>query len=678
MFRRVTCLTLLVACGWASADNGEIAHAHQIDSIQIDGRLDEWPQDLPVFRIQRQGDGLPVAPDSGFDATFRAAYSLDTNAVYVAITVVDDVHVGAPNGEPGEWTDHDAIITYIDFNHTVTGSGAALYLAIDQYREMMSGETSWDADIVDAGWDSADVAVIRDGATTVYEWQFTSSKPLSVDSTIGLDFLVVDHDAPGETADGALYSWGRGFGKSQAGGRTADLLLVGQATQFGTLRGTAVLPVDAEEGDETLRLRVQSLADPRLWMQTRTDAQGAYELTLPVGEYRLSSVDQVIWVGDRPDVIAPAEPLEVAIKANAVTDAGAMELLVLDEPVRMPAQGALFDFSAKDAADLERAMNAWMDHYQVPGVSLALVKDGEVIHHAVYGVQSVYSSKAVTSDTLFEAASITKTVFAFTVNRLAERGEIDLDRPLYTYLPFEEIAHDERYKKITARHVLSHQTGFPNWRWANDDGEMDIKFYPGIQYGYSGEGFEYLGRVVSHILDEPLEDIVRRETVEVMNFTPRTFFAEAPELHEHTSRGHLSGMTGPHDFPSEIGVAYSMYTEASSFANFLIGLLAKEGLSAESYALMLEPQVAVPAEPGEKPGWPARYGLGFHMMNSPFGLAYGHGGHNGNFSCLFEIYPEHDMGFVVFTNADNGWLLAESLREYLVIGAAVDAEESAD
>ena len=137
-------------------------------------------------------------------------------------------------------------------------------------------------------------------------------------------------------------------------------------------------------------------------------------------------------------------------------------------------------------------------------------------------------------------------------------------------------------------------------------------------------------------------------------------------------------MTGPHDFPSEIGVAYSMYTEANSFANFLIGLLAKKGLSAESYALMLEPQVAVPAEPGEKPGWPARYGLGFHMMNSPFGLAFGHGGHNGNFSCLFEVYPEHDMGFVVFTNADNGWLLAESLREYLVIGAAVDAEESAD
>ncbi|MEO1581588.1 MAG: hypothetical protein AAFR91_07040 [Pseudomonadota bacterium] len=60
---------------------------------------------------------------------------------------------------------------------------------------------------------------------------------------------------------------------------------------------------------------------------------------------------------------------------------------------------------------------------------------------------------------------------------------------------------------------------------------MDIKFYPGIQYGHSGEGFEYLGRVVSHILDEPLEDIVIRETVAVMGFTSRTFFAEAPELY---------------------------------------------------------------------------------------------------------------------------------------------------
>ena len=75
-------------------------------------------------------------------------------------------------------------------------------------------------------------------------------------------------------------------------------------------------------------------------------------------------------------------------------------------------------------------------------------------------------------NTLFEAASVTKPVFSFAVQRLAERGVIDLDKPLYLYLPYPDIEYDERYKLMTARHVLTHRTGFPNWRWMNEDGKL--------------------------------------------------------------------------------------------------------------------------------------------------------------------------------------------------------------
>jgi CubicO group peptidase (beta-lactamase class C family) len=101
--------------------------------------------------------------------------------------------------------------------------------------------------------------------------------------------------------------------------------------------------------------------------------------------------------------------------------------------------------------------------------------------------------------TLYEAASITKPVFAFAVQRLAERGVIDLDKPLYLYLPYEDIAYDDRYKLMTARHVLTHRTGFPNWRSMNEDGKLNLKFTPGTGYGYSGEGFEYLKMVIEKI-----------------------------------------------------------------------------------------------------------------------------------------------------------------------------------
>ena len=115
----------------------------------------------------------------------------------------------------------------------------------------------------------------------------------------------------------------------------------------------------------------------------------------------------------------------------------------------------------------------------------------------------------VDSNTLFEAASITKPVFAFAVQRLAERGVIDLDKPLWLYLPYPDIAYDERYKLITAKHVLTHRTGFPNWRSMNESGKLDIKFTPGTDYGYSGEGFEYLKMVVEKITGKKVEQVLQ-------------------------------------------------------------------------------------------------------------------------------------------------------------------------
>lgn len=102
----------------------------------------------------------------------------------------------------------------------------------------------------------------------------------------------------------------------------------------------------------------------------------------------------------------------------------------------------------------------------------------------------------------------------------------------------------------------------------------------------------------------------------------------------------------------------------------MLALIAQRGLSASGYKAMLEPQAKVPVDEGARPGWPTRFGLGFQLMNSPFRLAYGHGGNNGDFTSLFEVYPEHQAGFVVFTNGDAGTTLISDLREYLVIGGA--------
>lgn len=687
MFRRFVYLyfaTALVFTTNVQADNGEIARALPLNGIVIDGDLADWPTELPDHSIRMNGDSQVVDPSDNFAASFRAGYDLDKNVVYIALQVTDDSHVVVENAEPDDWQRSDSVIAYVDFNHTITGSGSALYTVMGDERFMLSDDSSWDADAAALNWDTAESAVQRKGTTTVYEWRFKSPKQLSSNSVLGLDFLLADQDEQGSDSPSTLISWGPGFGKSQAGGRTGDLLLVDPAASSGRLTGrieTLVNKRGDEQEDEAesspLRVRVRSTDNPQLWVQTLADKTGQYTVELPPGRYEVASVDQLMMVEDLPQVVAPATPVLVTVGSDDETLAPTLELKPVPLPVEMPEQGALFEFAASDRDKFDQVVTTLMKHFQVPGASIALVKDGALVHHNTYGTQNAYSAEPVKDDTLFEAASITKAVFAFTVNRMAERGEIDLDRPLHTYLPFEDIQHDKRYEKITARHVLSHQTGFPNWRWMNPDGKLDIKFYPGIQYGYSGEGFEYLGSVVAHIAGEPLETVVRRETLAVMNFEKNTFFAEGPELYQQSARGHWAGMAGPHSFPDEIGVAHSMYTEARAFSNFMVGLLAEEGLSAEGYDKMLEPQVATPLDPRQEPQWLGRYGLGFHMMKSPHGLAYGHGGNNGNFTCQFELYPEHQMGFVVFTNADTGSLLVNALREYLVIGAATEEPDAA-
>jgi CubicO group peptidase (beta-lactamase class C family) len=121
--------------------------------------------------------------------------------------------------------------------------------------------------------------------------------------------------------------------------------------------------------------------------------------------------------------------------------------------------------------------------------------------------------------TIFEAASLSKPVFAYMVLRLADRGEFDLDRPLHEMLEYPRLAHDERYKRITARIVLSHGTGLPNW-----GGEkLTLRFDPGTDYGYSGEGFVFLQKTVERVTGRSLDELARREVFEPLGMTRSSY-----------------------------------------------------------------------------------------------------------------------------------------------------------
>jgi CubicO group peptidase (beta-lactamase class C family) len=250
-------------------------------------------------------------------------------------------------------------------------------------------------------------------------------------------------------------------------------------------------------------------------------------------------------------------------------------------------------------------------------------------------------------------------------NCLAEQGVIDLDRPLYEYLPFQEIAYDERYKQITARHVLTHQTGFPNWR----NGKMTIEFDPGTQFGYSGEGFEYLKRVVERITQKDILTVLDEEVLsplELENF----YFEKSEHLFNVVANGHFNNSANMINLPDQAGMAWSMHTEARSFSNFAIALFERQGLTDTMYNDMFTKHTKTDKyEALETDSWTSHFGLGVVIDETPFGLAFGHGGNNGDFKCEFKIYEDLEMGFVIFTNGSTGdQLSSQAMEQFLITG----------
>jgi CubicO group peptidase (beta-lactamase class C family) len=128
-------------------------------------------------------------------------------------------------------------------------------------------------------------------------------------------------------------------------------------------------------------------------------------------------------------------------------------------------------------ADLEKQIPPLMKEATLPGLSAAIIKDAQLLWRRGFGVKDSVSNEPVDVDTVFEAASVSKTVFAYAVLKLTERGVIGLDTPLTKYAAEPFLDGDTRLGLITARHVLSHTSGFQNWR--SDREPLKIHFAPG-------------------------------------------------------------------------------------------------------------------------------------------------------------------------------------------------------
>jgi CubicO group peptidase (beta-lactamase class C family) len=294
----------------------------------------------------------------------------------------------------------------------------------------------------------------------------------------------------------------------------------------------------------------------------------------------------------------------------------------------------------------------------IPGVAIAMLRDDQVLWEHEFGVADAATRRPVTRDTVFQAASLSKPVFAYAVMKLVDAGTLDLDRPLTSYLPGTyDVGADPRLAQITARHALSHTAGFPNWR----TGALAIELTPGTQFSYSGEGVVYLAAVVEHITGEPFERFMQRTVLDPLGMTDSSY--GAPKAGHPVAR--------PHDtWGTPVGVppmnrlrnpAAGLYTTAQDYARFVIAIRRGTGLSAAARQQMLTPQVQVieggPMSIGRanpRPRADLAWGLGWGLETTTGGTAFWHWGDNVDAKAFVIGLAEPKLSVILFANGANG------------------------
>lgn len=323
-----------------------------------------------------------------------------------------------------------------------------------------------------------------------------------------------------------------------------------------------------------------------------------------------------------------------------------------------------------------------MAFYGVPGVSIALIRDGEIAFARGYGVREAGEPGPVTPDTLFQAASISKPVAVTGALRLVEQGLLDLDADVNDYLTTWKVPQSGGWQpRLTLRQLASHSAGltvhgFPGYQRdaarptlvqilngappANTP-PIRVDTVPGTQFRYSGGGTSVIQQLMMDVTGEPFPDLMRALVLDPLGMTASGYLQPLPESRRHeAASGHRTGagpVTGQWHVYPEMAAA-GLWTTPADLARFALGIqrsYAGEPGSILAQAMareMLSPQV--PRE-GE---W-THLGLGPFLAGEGETARFGHSGGNEGFRCLMVAYRSGRFGAVVMTNGDEGGALAQ-------------------
>jgi len=342
------------------------------------------------------------------------------------------------------------------------------------------------------------------------------------------------------------------------------------------------------------------------------------------------------------------------------------------------------DGSFFSTSEIEQTVARLMREAHVTGLNVAILNDNKIVYVKSFGFRNKEENKLLTENTVMYGASFTKSVFTYLVMQLVGEGVLDLDKPIYQYLPkplpeyekYQGLASDERYKLISIRMLLSHTAGFPNFAWLNPDKKLDIKFTPGTKYAYSGEGINMAQFVIESITKKDVGEMMRDRIFKPLGMT-HTGMTWQEQFKDEVAIGYDENEKPlGHNQRSKVNAAGSMDTTISDYARFVEGVMQGRGLTKQMKEVMLTPQIQIysktqfptisPETTDENLPIKLAYGLGWGLFQTPYGKAYFKEGHDDGWENHSVIFPDKGIAIILMSNSSNGDSIFRELLETLV------------
>ena len=338
------------------------------------------------------------------------------------------------------------------------------------------------------------------------------------------------------------------------------------------------------------------------------------------------------------------------------------------------------------AEDIDRTVQQLIDTAEVTGLCIGIIQNNQPAYVKTYGYKNKTLNKFNSINTSFYAASFAKSLFAYMVMQLVDQRIIDLDKPLFHYLAkplpeyenYKDLASDDRWKLITARHCLSHTTGFPNWRFLNprDNQKLEIFFTPGSRYAYSGEGIYLLQMVIEVITGKDLESLAQSQVFTPFGMTMTSFVWQPAFASDYANGHNFEEDTFAVRRRGQASAAGSMQTTINDFTNFMSAVLQRKGISETSWKEMFSPQIGIYTKrqfpslnndtTSQNKAINLSYGLGWGLFNTNYGRAFFKEGHSDDgWEHYLIAIPDKKTSLIIMSNSLNGESIYYELVEKL-------------